>query len=128
MPLLPMLQASDANARLDLDLARHKRSGETASPQLPDITDRSQRRGSCRADFRPTKMLHSWSKGSFKKTAMQRLGIRPMAALVAPALQAFSVDIGGHFRQYRRLSGLFMRWCSAGPPSHRCKQRLPGSG
>ncbi|WP_299893214.1 hypothetical protein, partial [uncultured Ruegeria sp.] len=26
---------------------------------------------------------------------------------VAPALQAFSCDFCGHFRQYRRLSGLF---------------------
>ena len=29
---------------------------------------------------------------------------------VAPALQVFSVDVCGHFRQYRRLSGLFMFW------------------
>tara|TARA_R100000365_G_C2741680_1_gene70327 strand:- start:1754 stop:1939 length:186 start_codon:yes stop_codon:yes gene_type:complete len=29
---------------------------------------------------------------------------------VAPALQAFSVDVCGHFRQYCRLSGLFMFW------------------
>ena len=38
---------------------------------------------------------------------------------VAPALQAFSGDVCGHFRQYRRLSGLFMRWCSAGPDEFR---------
>jgi hypothetical protein len=29
---------------------------------------------------------------------------------VAPALQVFSGDIRGHFRQYCRLSGLFMFW------------------
>ena len=33
---------------------------------------------------------------------------------VAPALQEFSVDFCGCFRQYRRLSGLFVRKCSAG--------------
>ncbi|WP_139279413.1 hypothetical protein [Roseovarius marisflavi] len=32
---------------------------------------------------------------------------------VAPVLQAFSSGFCGHFCQYRRLSGLFVRWCSA---------------
>jgi hypothetical protein len=33
---------------------------------------------------------------------------------VAPALQEFSVNLCGRYCQYRRLSGLFVRWCSAG--------------
>lgn len=38
---------------------------------------------------------------------------------VAPALQEFFGDICGYFRQYRRLFGLFVRWCSAGPDEFR---------
>lgn len=38
---------------------------------------------------------------------------------VAPALQVFSVDFCGRFCQYCRLSGLFVRWCSAGPDEFR---------
>jgi len=35
---------------------------------------------------------------------------------VAPALQVFSGDVCGHFRQYRRLSGLFVwRHCCHWP-------------
>ena len=33
---------------------------------------------------------------------------------VAPALQEFFGDFCGRFCQYRRLSGLFVRWYSAG--------------
>ncbi|QDY71420.1 hypothetical protein [Qingshengfaniella alkalisoli] len=38
---------------------------------------------------------------------------------VAPALQAFSGGICGHFCQYCRLSGLFVWWCSTGPDEFR---------
>jgi len=37
-------------------------------------------------------------------------GGRERPLWVAPALQAFSGNFCGHFRQYRRLSGLFMFW------------------
>ena len=33
---------------------------------------------------------------------------------VAPALQEVFGNFSGRFRQYCRLSGLFVRWCSAG--------------
>ena len=46
-----------------------------------------------------------------KRAAVAVSSLRVQCPLwVAPALQVFSVDFCGHFRQYRRLSGLFMFW------------------
>lgn len=59
-------------------------------------------------------LASSWvpleSRSAFGNAAMQRLDDDERPLWVAPALQAFSVDVRGHFRQYRRLSGLFVFW------------------
>ncbi len=39
--------------------------------------------------------------------------------------KSFLVMFAGYFRQYRRLSGLFLRWCSAGPPSRDIAAQCP---
>ncbi|MEP3301844.1 MAG: hypothetical protein ABJO05_07735 [Roseibium sp.] len=62
------------------------------------------------ADLHPPKMLRHGRMAGLVKL---RRGIRVVDGRrlwVAPALQVFSGDMRGHFRQYCRLSGLCMFW------------------
>ena len=58
-----------------------------------------------------------------------RCGLIEGPVWMAPAMQEVFGDFAA-FCQYSRVSGLFMQHFqnTAGPPSHRCEQRLPGNG